>query len=159
MLEFFLSKMWLFLAGFALIGAVTSAFTQLNGDMVREDMTEVVADLSEAIEGVNGSPRGTTLTVRMDSLLGPDRTAVVTNGSVWVEWSRGRVAAECSAEVVLLDGEATVDRLAIGLRDRLILTKSVVEGRSVTVVQLEKVETISLTTSTSLLASSSVLYT
>lgn len=155
MLEFLLSKLWMFIAGTAAIAVVLAAFGGLNGSLAEEGTRSAVEDVSGTLAELGSCPVGTT--VRLAPDLAPGTVIRVGSGAVWLVRDGGDLMVTGPTVVPRQDGHPAA-YVEAGPDDTIVAQRLLVDGKTVTVVQVEKAAASSSTAATNRLASSSVLY-
>ncbi|KQM11290.1 hypothetical protein AOA80_09020 [Methanomassiliicoccales archaeon RumEn M1] len=156
MMEFFLSKLWMIIAGLAVMGAILASFGALDDRTVEEGLMAEMASTSNILEEMNGCPVGTMVRIVPD--LPSEAVLRIGNGSLWLVRGGPDIMVEIHSEVVAMEGGLVVPYVEAAPGGAFIASRAEQNGTLVTVVQLEKTELSSLTASTNLRASSSVLY-
>ena len=156
MIEFFLSKIWMIMAGLAVMAVVMAAFGSLDDRTAEDDLRTELASVSNIMEELHSCPVGTT--VRIVPHLPPDSVLRVGNGSLWLVRDGPDVLLPIRSEVVAMEDGIAVPYVEAHSGGSFLAFRAVLNGTQVTVVQLEKTELSSVTASTNLRASSSVLY-
>jgi hypothetical protein len=152
MIEFVLSRVWMVIAGLAMIAVVLAAFNGLDQGVRDGADIEGAKALVGVIEEMSTVHGPAELRVQVDELLmGKGTFLEVRPGSVWVHGPDHARAVTCPTAIVLIDGGDVTDKLVLRSGD-LVAVRT--DGSE---VQLEKVFTTSLTASVNLAHSSSVL--
>lgn len=156
MIEFVMSRVWLVIAGLAMAGVVLVAFTGLDDgtrDRAAVDGANALADLTEELR-TNGQVGEVRVDGR-DVIFDDDYSLRVCNGSIWVQSGQKEHAVAGPRDLVLVEGNRTVDSLTIRRSDQLVVRSFMTGGKLG--IQLEKLDATSLTASMNSLHSSSVL--
>lgn len=131
MMEFVLSRVWMVIAGLAVMAAILASFAGLNGSVERGMDREGASALSSMVSDLQRSGATADLKVEMRDLLGG-------HGSFSIK--RWGIDAGGSAAfhnmVALIEGGREVEAMEVGPSDALMLRS--VRGE----VQLEKISTM-----------------
>lgn len=131
MMEFVLSRVWMVIAGLAVMAAILASFAGLNGSVERGMDREGASALSSMVSDLQRSGATADLKVEMRDLLGG-------HGSFSIK--RWGIDAGGSAAfhnmVTLIEGGREVEAMEVGPSDALMLRS--VRGE----VQLEKISTM-----------------
>ena len=155
MMEFLLSKLWLVIAGLALMAVVLASFGSLDDRMAEGDLSRAMAATSNVLSEMETCPLGTT--VRLTPEMPSGSTMRIGNGTLWLVRDGNDLMLSCPAQVVAIENGRVVSFIEASPGMSITATRAAVDGTIVTVVQLEKTELSSSTASTNLLVSSSVL--
>ncbi len=151
MIEFILSKVVLISAGLVLIAMACSVFAQLDAGIVDHAAVkeaEGVADLLFQMDSALPTSRCRLVIGDLD--LPSNSQVELANGSVWVRWPGGVVAAEGPRNLVI-DGQS---QMVLHEDDVLVVESIFLDGKKCLLLQSEKVDAISCIASTNLLHSS-----
>jgi hypothetical protein len=151
MIEFILSRVWMIMAGIAVMVVIVAAFDGLQDHMTQEAFTDGAEVLSEMIDAMEQEGQG-EVRVEMDALLSSSGTTMeVRPGSIWMHNGDQTRAVECPS-IQLVDRGVHVPSITLTRGDAVIIRST--NGGP---VQVEKVSATALTPSTNLMHSSTVL--
>lgn len=156
MTEFLLSKLWMVIAGLAVMAAVMASFGSLDDRTAENGLKAEMASTSNILEELSSCPVGTTVRIAPD--IPADSVLRVGNGSLWLVRDGPDLLMPIRSEVIAMEGGVAVPYIEARPGDLFSATRMEINGARSTVVQLEKTELSSFTASTNLRASSSVLY-
>lgn len=154
MMEFLLSKLWLFLAGAAVLAVTVAAFGSLHDAFAEEGTRAAVDEVRSVLAELDGCPPGTLVRLAPDL---PSGSALrVGNGTVWLVREGADIGLAGPAVVALRDGSA-VAYIEARPGDVMVAERRTAGDSVVTFVQLEKAAASSSTALTNLWASASLL--
>jgi hypothetical protein len=154
MMEFVLSKVWLFIGGLTLLAVVLASFGSLNSNLQEDRDVEAAEGFSDVVQKMASAP-GCRMSFSGDEVVPEGARFTFQAGAIIAERGGHQRIVPVPIDVELIEGGRPVESLAIGRADVILLRS--VEGPEGTIVQLEKVDATALTASTNLLLSSSVL--
>lgn len=155
MMEFLLSKLWMIIAGLAVMAAVLASFGSLDDRTAEGDTMNALAATGDVLSEMESCPIGTT--VRLSPEIPSGSALRIGNGSVWLVREGNDLMISCSAKVTALENGEVIPFVEALPGQSITATRASVDGTVVTVVQLEKTELSSSTAATNLFVSSSVL--
>jgi hypothetical protein len=145
MMEFFLSKVWLFACGIAVTGVLVLAFSGLGNSVADDESQRRVEQMADALDSVSDSPDSVHMTVRVADYL-PDGKShlLMSAGYIGIESGGERKYAMLHSSIVLNDNNGTSwDSITLVYGDVLLVTKDPA-SKGVIWVQVAKERTVSL---------------
>ncbi len=145
MMEFFLSKVWLFVCGIAVTTVLVIAFSGVDHAVADDEVQHRVTQLAAVIDSVSDSPDNVQMTISVADFL-PDVQSVasIKNGYVCIESEIGGRYAPLHSTITYLESNVTADGNHILVHgDLLILHKDLSKNRII--IQVAKERTVSLT--------------
>jgi hypothetical protein len=143
MMEFFLSKVWLFVCGIAVTSVLVLAFSGLGHSVTDDESQRRVAQMASALDSVSDSPDHVQMTIRVaDYLPDVESHLQMSNGYICIESGSERKYAIMHSLVSLNDGSGSAD-LTLVYGDVLLVSKDPA-SKGVIRVQVAKERTVSL---------------
>jgi succinylglutamate desuccinylase len=137
MMEFVLSRVWMVIAGLAVMAVLLAAFTGLNQGMEERSDIEGAYSLAGIIDRLEEEEGSVVMEVDLDRTIADTETYfVLCPGSIWVHSGGSAHAVTSSGKIVLFDNGVMVDSLRLEKGDRIVIRSSSGE------VQVEKVSTM-----------------
>jgi hypothetical protein len=122
MIEFVMSRVWLIIAGLAVVAVVLATFAGLDAGTRDRGAADGANALADLMEGLRTSGQVGEVQVDGRDLLFDDGHSLrVCNGSIWVKAGSKERAVEGPQDILLVEGNRCVDVLTIQRSDRLIL--------------------------------------
>jgi hypothetical protein len=146
MMEFFLSKVWLFVCGIAVTGVLLMAFSGMDHSVIDDEAQRRVVQLAEVLDSVSDSPANVQLTMTVADYV-PDGSSsvLISKGYVCFDSGTERKYAVLHSAIVLAGRNGTVvENLTLVHGDILLVHKDPAH-RGVIHVQVAKERTVSLT--------------
>jgi hypothetical protein len=146
MMEFFLSKVWLFVCGLTVTAALVLAFSGLDHSVANDETQRRVSQLADALDSVSYSPNGLNVTIAVaDFLPEAGSVAKISKGYVCIGSGPERRYASLHTDVVITDRHgAVLENCTLVHGDRLLVHKDL-NKRTLIDVQVAKERTVSLT--------------
>ncbi len=146
MMEFFLSKVWLFVCGLAVTAVLVLAFSGMDHSVASDEVQRRVSQLADTLDSVSYSPNGMNVTISMDDFLpDPGSVAKISTGYVCIGSGTERRYAPLHASMMLTDRTGSVvDNCTLVHGDLLVVHKDLAK-RSLVHVQVAKERTVSFT--------------
>ena len=146
MMEFFLSKVWLFVCGIAVTGVLLMAFSGMDHSVTDDESQRRVLQLAEVLDSVSDAPANVHMTIIVADYVPEGSSSVlITKGYVCLDSGTERCYASLhSAFVISGRNGAEVNDLTLSYGDILLLHKDPA-NKGVVQVQVAKERTISLT--------------
>jgi hypothetical protein len=143
MMEFFLSKVWLFVCGIAVTGVLVLAFSGLGHSLADDESQRRVAQMADALDSVSDSPDHVHMTIRVADYLPDGRShLVMSKGYICIESGGERKYAIIHSSISIYDSNGTgSDSLTLVHGDVLLVAKA---SKGVIKVQVAKERTVSL---------------
>jgi hypothetical protein len=143
MMEFFLSKVWLFVCGIAVTGVLVLAFSGMDHSVSDDETQRRVQQLAEIIDSVSNSADNVQMTIAVADYL-PDESSSVSikNGYVCVDTGTERRYASLHSSILLKCAGPTDLPLVHG--DLLLVHRDPIK-KGVVQIQVAKERTVSLT--------------
>ncbi len=156
MMEFLLSKLWMVIAGLAVMAVVIASFGSLDDRTTEDGLRDEMASASNILEEMHGCPAGTTVRIAPD--IPADSIMRVGNGSLWLVRDGPDLVIPIRSKIVAMEDGIAVPFVETRPGGHFLATRVVIDGVQVTIVQAEKMKLSSFMASTNLRTSSSVLY-
>ena len=146
MMEFFLSKVWLFVCGIAVTAVLVLAFSGMDHSVTDGETQRRVAQLAQVLDSVSDSPGHLCMMVPVADYLQDGRSVVViSHGYVSIQTGADRCYAPLHAAIVLTDDNGTAsDNCTLVHGDVLIVQKDPAKKGGLS-VQVAKERTVPLT--------------
>jgi hypothetical protein len=146
MMEFFLSKVWLFVCGIAVTGVLLMAFSGLDHSVTDDELQRRVVQLAEVLDSVSDAPANVQMTIAVADYVPEGSSSVlITKGYVCLDSGTERSYASLHSAFVLAGRNGTgLDNLTLFHGDILLLHRDPA-NKGVVQVQVAKERTISLT--------------
>ena len=146
MMEFFLSKVWLFVCGIAVTGVLLMAFSGMDHSVTDQESQRRVVQLAEVLDSVSDTPANVQISVTVADYLPQGSSSVsISKGYVCLDSGTERKCAGLHSSFVLAGINGTeVDSLILFHGDILLVHKDPAK-KGVVQVQVAKERTISLT--------------
>ncbi|MDW5563485.1 MAG: hypothetical protein SA339_09690 [Methanomassiliicoccus sp.] len=137
MMEFVMSRVWMVIAGLAVLTVIMAAFAGLDRKAEEAVDMEGASTLSSVISDLQRNEATAEMAVDMGAMISDQQvTFSISTGTIEINEGRRRgIAGFYEAVTLIIDGQA-VDRLEVGRDDVLLIRSSA--GK----VQLEKVSTM-----------------
>ena len=137
MMEFVLSRVWMVVAGLAVMAVLLAAFAGLNQGIEDRSEIEGAESLAGMIDRLEGEEGSVAIMVDLDRTITDPETCFVLNpGSIWVHGGGSAHAVAVSEDVILFDNGSKVDSLRLEKDDHIVIRSTSGE------VQVEKVSTV-----------------
>ncbi len=145
MMEFFLSKVWLFVCGIAVTAVLVMAFSGMDHAVTDDEVQQRATQLAAVLDSVSDSPDNVQMTISVaDFLPDVDSVASIKNGYVSIESGTGKRYAPLHSATSFIDDNALADgNCTIVYGDLLIVHKDPSQDRII--IQVAKERTVSLT--------------
>ncbi|MBI0584678.1 MAG: hypothetical protein ISF22_10700 [Methanomassiliicoccus sp.] len=154
MIEFVMSRVWMVIAGVAVMAVIVASFAGLDRNVQREVEMEGAETLAAVMNELAAWEGQGETRVEVDGLLiEREATIMICPGSIWVNGPSSSRAVGCATDLILVDGGRQVDSLELAHGDHVVI-RTAGDG----IVQLEKVSATARTAETNLSHSSAVLY-
>jgi hypothetical protein len=146
MMEFFLSKVWLFVSGLAVTAVLVLAFSGMDHSVAIDEVQRRVSQLADTLDSVSYSPNGMNVTIAVDDFLPePGSVAKISKGYVYIGSGTERRYAPLHASMAITDRTGSVvDNCTLVHGDLLFVHKDLAI-RSLVQVQVAKERTVSFT--------------
>lgn len=146
MMEFFLSKVWLFVCGLAVTAVLVLAFSGLDHSVATDEAQRRVSQMADVLDSVSISTSGLNVTIEVaDFLPDPDSVAKISKGYVCIGAGPERRYASLHTDIILTDPDGDVmENCTLVHGDRLNVHKDPAK-RSLIDVHVAKERTVSLT--------------
>ena len=109
MMEFFLSKVWLFICGIAVTAVLVMAFSGMDHSVTDDEAQRRVTQLAGILDSVSFSPNSVNLTITVDDFLPEDGSVVLMGeGYVTVESGTERRYAALHTTIIMNDWNGTI---------------------------------------------------
>jgi hypothetical protein len=144
MIEFFLSKVWLFVCGIVVTGVLVMAFTGVDHSITDDESQRRVSQVASALDSVADSSDRVAMTIKADDYLKDDRsTMLISKGYVCIRSGDVRNYAAMHATVVQKYGNGSED-LTLAHGD-ILLVENGMGGKGLIQVHVANVRTVSWT--------------
>ena len=146
MMEFFLSKVWLFVCGMAVTAVLVLAFSGMGHSVTDDEAQRRVSQLANVLDSVSDSPNHLNITISIADFLPEDGSvARISKEFVCIESGTERRYATLHATIMLTDSNGMVSgNCTLVHGDRLTVHKDPVKKNLIR-VQVAKERTVSLT--------------
>ena len=146
MMEFFLSKIWLFVCGIAVTAVLVLAFSGMDHSVTNDEAQRRVSQLADVLDSVSCSTSDVNITIAVTDFLPQDSSvARIANGYVSVESGAERQYAALHSTIVLTDRSGTVAANCTLVHGDLLLDEQDLAKKGLIDVQVAKERTVSLT--------------
>ena len=146
MMEFFLSKVWLFICGIAVTAVLVLAFSGMDHSVTDDEAQRRVSQLADILDSVSFSPNSLNMTITVGDFLPEDRSVVlIAKGYVTIESGTERRYATLHSTIIINDWNGTISENCVLVHgDRMLVHKDPVK-KGLLHVQVAKERTVSLT--------------
>ncbi len=144
MMEFFLSKVWLFVGGIAVTGVLVLAFSGIDRSVSDDESQRRVDQLADALDAVSNTPDLVSFRLSVADYLPDARSSMlISKGYVCIQEGTDRSYASLHCAIVLTHANGS-DDLTVSWDDILLVNKGM-GVRGIIQVQVAKERTVSLT--------------
>ncbi|MGD0817750.1 MAG: hypothetical protein ABR986_05050 [Methanomassiliicoccales archaeon] len=146
MMEFFLSKVWLFVCGIAITAVLVLAFSGMDHSVNDDEAQRRVAQLADVLDSVSESPNNVQMTITVSDYLPEGRSVImISEGFVSLESGIERRYAPLHSATILTDCNGIIaEDLTLVHGDLLLVHKDPARKGHIR-VQVAKDRTVSLT--------------
>jgi hypothetical protein len=146
MMEFFLSKVWLFVCGLSVTAVLVLAFSGVDHSVTNDEFQRRASQMADVLDSVSYSPNDINVTIAVaDFLPDPSSVAKISKGYVCIGSGAERRYAPLHATIMLTDRTGSVSENCTLLHgDRLFVHKDPAK-RSLIHVQVANDRTVSRT--------------
>jgi hypothetical protein len=138
-IEFFLSKLPLAVAGLLVAVLLTAGFVGLDSSMAVGEEQDAARQMAQCVRELNDVDQPASVSIRLDETLPPGCSFVLCNGSAWVINGERRTAAEIPVGIHFFDEGMAVGELRCERYDTVVIRRVEVDHLLVTVAYLAKV--------------------
>lgn len=146
MMEFFLSKVWLFVCGIAVTGVLVLAFSGMDHSVTDDESQRRVVQLADVLDSVSESPDTVQMTIAVADYLPDGHSSVlITKGYVSIESGAERKYAILHSNIVLNENNGIDPENFILVHGDILMVHKDPAKKGVIHVQVAKERTVSLT--------------
>jgi hypothetical protein len=139
MLEFFLSKLPLAIAGVLAAALITVSFGGIGTTISQRDAEDAVEGIAASIRQVVILDHTARIAMEMERILPPGSAVGIANGVAFLINGAGRVSVSIPSGMTFLDKGVVVSELNCHPNDVLILERAQIAGRLVSLAYLANV--------------------
>jgi hypothetical protein len=145
MMEFFLSKIWLFICGIAVTAVLVLAFSAMDQSMTDDEAQRRVSQMAEILDSVACSQNSVDMTISVSDYLPEGSIASIAKGYITIVSENERRYATLHSSIIMdeMDGVPS-ENCTLVHGDLLRVHKGQVE-KGLVHVQVAKERTVSLT--------------
>jgi hypothetical protein len=146
MMEFFLSKVWLFVCGLTVTAVLVLAFSGLDNSVANDEAQRRVSQLADVLDSVSCSTNGLNVTIAVADFL-PDTSSMakISKGYVCIGSGPERRYATLNTDIILTDRNGSVSNNCSLVHGDILFVHKDPAKRSLIDVQVAKERTVSLT--------------
>jgi hypothetical protein len=146
MMEFFLSKIWLFVCGIAVTAVLVMAFSGMDRSVADDEAQQRVVQMADVLDSVSDSPNNVQMTIAVADFLPEDRSVFqLSEGYVCIVSGDERSYAPLHSTVIITDSNGNVKENFTLVHDDILLVHKDLAKKGIVHVQVAKERTVSLT--------------
>jgi hypothetical protein len=146
MMEFFLSKLWLFVCGIVVTAVLVMAFSGMDHSVTVDEAQRRAAQMADVLDSVSDSPGNVHMTIAVADFLPDDRSLIlISEGLIYIESGTERRYAPLHSTICLTGVNGSVlENCSLVHGDLLLIHKNPLK-KGLVYIQVAKERTVSLT--------------